>query len=99
MAHTLTQKRAEYARLRAQLEKILGPVCAKCGDDGPWAADHEGGTRVYSARRMNSIARLRLYIKESQKGGVRRLCHNCNGVDGDKRRFYTESVVDDSVGG
>jgi hypothetical protein len=94
---TAEQKRAEYARLRAKLERLLGARCTACGSSDEWAVDHEGGTRVYSARRMNSIARLRLYLEEVGKGGVRRLCSSCNGSDGDKRRWYEETNVDDTM--
>lgn len=97
MPWTAEQKRAEYARLRTKLERLLGPVCAECGDEGEWDVDHEGGSRTYSARRMNSVARLRKYLEDHEKGLVRRLCRAYNGSDGDKRRWYQESDVDDAV--
>jgi hypothetical protein len=94
---TSEQKRARYASLRAELERLLGPRCEACGCEDEWSVDHVNGTRTYSARRMNSIARLRLYLAEVQRGGVRRLCNSCNGEDGNLRRRYRESNVDDSI--
>jgi uncharacterized OB-fold protein len=93
---TPEQKRARYAQLRAEVERLLGPRCAACGSGDEWAVDHEGGTRTYSARRMNSVARLRRYLEDARRGLVRRLCDSCNGVDGNKRRWYRETNIDDT---
>jgi hypothetical protein len=46
---------------------------------------------------ISSITLLRLYLEEAIKGRVRRLCDSCNGVDGNKRRWYRESNVDDAM--
>ena len=97
MPWTPAQKREKYAELRAEIEKLIGPRCAACGSEGEWDVDHKGGGRTYSARRMNSIARLRRYLEDAKKGIVQRLCKSCNGADGDTRRFYQESLIDNNI--
>jgi hypothetical protein len=46
---------------------------------------------------MSSLTRLKRYLEEVERGGVRRLCHSCNGADGDTRRWYRETLIDDSI--
>jgi hypothetical protein len=97
MPWTPEQKRAKYAELRAKLERLLGSRCTMCGSESDWAVDHEGGARTYSARQMNSLTRLARYLAEAERGGIRRLCNSCNGADGDTRRWYRESLIDDTI--
>jgi hypothetical protein len=94
---TPEQKRAKYAVLRAELERLLGPRCVSCGSEEEFTVDHEGGGRVYQARRVSSITRLRLYLEDARRGLVRRLCNSCNSSDGNLRRRYVESDVDDTI--
>ena len=74
------QRRDRVAKLKAELWKLLGRVCALAhegGCKGRMTVDHPKG-RKWRNREICQETRLRRFIKEAKRGAVRALCHSHN---------------------
>ena len=66
-----------YHIRRFSLIALLGDKCAICGNTWRLEIDHING-RDYSARKLNSLMRVKRYEQEHKEGKLRVLCSDCN---------------------
>lgn len=83
--HRPSYRRDECARIRAEINEMLGGVCDLCGAEENLEVDHPYG-RDWQPRKVNRLDRLRRYLREARKGLIRLLCRSCNATDGCKRQ-------------
>lgn len=59
--------------------EALGARCSQCGSTEDLQFNHIY-ERYWTPRRVNSLARLKIYQEEIDKGHINLLCRRCNAV-------------------
>ncbi len=85
---TSTQRHAlRAARKRAELLRVLGERCARCGSLERPELHHPHG-RNWTPRRHNRWTRINKYWRDFEAGNLELLCQQCNGRDGGYRNGH-----------
>lgn len=69
--------RKRRRRYRAELIKMLGGKCKKCGAETK-LEPHHISPRTWQSREKWAITRLLIYLREAREGAVVLLCRGCN---------------------